>query len=68
MLALVSYITGEVLSYTAMPVGAVCLIEELFDEFTYIFLCVTLLIHGLVNETLYVGLHLLIHFAYYPFD
>ena len=68
MLALVSYITGKVFSDTTVPVRAVCLVEELFDELTDIALRVTLLIHGLVDQALDVFLHFIVHFADDPLD
>ena len=65
MFALVSYITGEVLSYAAMPVRTVSLVEELLDDLSLLFFCF-LLINGFVDHLFDVVFHLLVHLANDP--
>ena len=68
MLALISYITGKVLAYAAVPVWSVVLIEECLDVFTYILFTLLSLINGLVNLLFDICLHVGVHFADNPGD
>ena len=67
MFALISYKTGEVLAYAAMPVRAVCLVKELFDFVADHLFCVCF-IDCLVDLLLNVVFHFLVHFANDPFN